>query len=88
MIFCVFPPATFVEFFRNTPLLVQLIAIYTRTELPTAVLCQSFTVGVAALVLNYGAYECENLRAGIDASTRGQGEAAATLGFRVSRLCA
>jgi His/Glu/Gln/Arg/opine family amino acid ABC transporter permease subunit len=75
------PTRSFVEFFRNTPLLVQLIAVYTGLNFLPQSFVNSFTVGVAALVLNYGAYECENLRAGIEAIDRGQGEAAATLGF-------
>jgi His/Glu/Gln/Arg/opine family amino acid ABC transporter permease subunit len=75
------PTRSFVEFFRNTPLLVQLIAVYTGLNFLPQSFVNSFTVGVAALVLNYGAYECENLRAGIDALDTGQGEAAATLGF-------
>ncbi len=40
-----------------------------------------FTAGLATLVLNYAAYECENLRAGLEALDRGQGEAAAVLGL-------
>jgi ABC-type phosphate/phosphonate transport system permease subunit len=39
------------------------------------------TAGVATLVLNYAAYECENLRAGLAAVDRGQGEAAESLGM-------
>src|SRR5215469_15765224 len=75
------PTRSFVEFFRNTPLLVQMIAVYTGLTFFPQTFVNSFTVGVAVLVLNYGAYECENLRAGIDAIDRGQGEAAVTLGF-------
>jgi His/Glu/Gln/Arg/opine family amino acid ABC transporter permease subunit len=75
------PTRSFVEFFRNTPLLVQMIAVYTGLTFFPQTFVNSFTVGVAVLVLNYGAYECENLRAGIDAIDLGQGEAAATLGF-------
>jgi His/Glu/Gln/Arg/opine family amino acid ABC transporter permease subunit len=81
------PTRSFVEFFRNTPLLVQMIAVYTGLTFFPQTFVNSFTVGVAVLVLNYGAYECENLRAGIEAIDRGQGEAAATLGFsRVQTL--
>ncbi|MGO8946553.1 MAG: amino acid ABC transporter permease [Ktedonobacterales bacterium] len=76
------PARSFVEFFRNTPLLVQLVAIYTGLAFLPQSFVNAFTAGVATLVLNYGAYECENLRAGIDALDRGQGEAAASLGFR------
>jgi len=75
------PARSFVEFFRNTPLLVQLLALWSGLNFLPQSFVNLFTVGVAALVLNYGAYECENLRAGIEALDRGQGEAAATLGF-------
>jgi His/Glu/Gln/Arg/opine family amino acid ABC transporter permease subunit len=76
------PARSFVEFFRNTPLLVQLFALYLGLAFLPPSFVNAFSVGIAALVLNYGAYECENLRAGIEAIDRGQGEAAATLGFR------
>lgn len=75
------PARTYVEFFRNTPLLVQMLAIYWGlTFLPHGLL-NAFTAGVATLVLNYASYECENLRAGLAAVDRGQGEAAASLGM-------
>jgi His/Glu/Gln/Arg/opine family amino acid ABC transporter permease subunit len=74
------PARSFVEFFRNTPLVVQALAIYWALPLPNWFLT-SFTAGVAVLILNYAAYECENLRTGLAALDRGQGEAAATLGL-------
>lgn len=74
------PARAYVEFFRNTPLLVQMLAIYYALTLPHWLLTP-FTAGVATLVLNYAAYECENMRAGIEALDRGQGEAAAALGL-------
>jgi glutamine transport system permease protein len=75
------PARAFVEFFRNTPLLVQLLAIYWGLLFLPSGLLNAFTAGVATLVLNYAAYECENLRAGIRAIDRGQGEAAEALGL-------
>jgi His/Glu/Gln/Arg/opine family amino acid ABC transporter permease subunit len=76
------PARTYVEFFRDTPLIVQLLAVYwALVFLPPQVL-NAFTAGLATLVLNYAAYECENLRAGIEALDRGQGEAATALGLR------
>ncbi len=78
------PARAFVEFFRNTPLLVQMLAIYTALVFLPHSLLNAFTAGVATLVLNYAAYECENIRAGLEALDRGQGEAAAVLGL--SRL--
>lgn len=74
------PARAFVEFFRNTPLVVQALAIYYALPLPNWFLT-FFTAGVAVLVLNYAAYECENFRAGLAALDRGQGEAAAALGL-------
>lgn len=75
------PARAYVEFFRNTPLLVQMLAIYESLLFLPAQFLNPFTAGVATLVLNYAAYECENLRAGIAALDRGQGEAAAVLGL-------
>jgi len=74
------PARAFVEFFRNTPLVVQALAIYFALPLPSWFLT-FFTAGVAVLILNYAAYECENLRAGLIALDRGQGEAASALGM-------
>lgn len=75
------PARTYVEFFRNTPLLVQLLAIYTSLLFLPQWFLNAFTAGVATLVLNYAAYECENLRAGLEALDRGQSEAAEALGL-------
>ncbi len=75
------PARTYVEFIRNTPLLVQMLAIYwTLLFLPQWYL-NAFTAGIATLAINYAAYECENIRAGLAAIDRGQGEAAAALGL-------
>jgi len=75
------PARSYVEFFRNTPLLVQLFAIYNGLLFLPHWFLNATTAGVAALVLNYAAYECENLRAGLGALDKGQGEAAASLGL-------
>lgn len=75
------PARAYVEFFRNTPLLVQLLAIYWGLLFLPAWLLNPFTAGIATLTLNYAAYECENIRAGLAAVDRGQGEAAAALGL-------
>lgn len=75
------PARAYVEFFRNTPLLVQMLAIYWGLLFLPPWLLNPGTAGVATLVLNYAAYECENLRAGLAAVDRGQGEAAESLGM-------
>jgi His/Glu/Gln/Arg/opine family amino acid ABC transporter permease subunit len=75
------PVRAFVEFIRNTPLLVQMQVIYLGLAPLPHWLVNPLTAGIATLVINYCAYESENLRAGLAAIDRGQGEAAATLGL-------
>lgn len=71
---------TYIWLFRGTPLLVQLIAIY--TALPQFGI--RFTVVEAALIglaLNEAAYLAEIIRAGIEAVHKSQIEAGEALGF-------
>jgi His/Glu/Gln/Arg/opine family amino acid ABC transporter permease subunit len=79
------PARAYVEFFRNTPLLVQMLAIYWGLLFLPQWYLNAFTAGIATLALNYAAYECENIRAGLAAVDRGQGEAAAALGLSWSQ---
>ncbi len=70
----------YVEVFRGTPLLVQLLVIY--FGLPELGLKLSpFVAGVLALGLNYAAAEAENYRAGLESVPDGQREAALVLGL-------
>lgn len=70
----------YVEFFRNTPLLVQIFFLYFAA--PTVgVRLSGFTVGWLSLVLWGGAYNVENFRAGFGAVEPGHTEAARALGF-------
>jgi polar amino acid transport system substrate-binding protein len=70
----------YVELFRGTPLLIQLYLIF--YGLPSIGLRLSpLVAAVVGLGLNYGAYEAENYRAGIEAIPRGQMEAALSLGM-------
>lgn len=75
------PARAFVEFIRNTPLLVQMLVIYYGLAFFPQWLNNPFTAGIATLTINYCAYEAENLRAGLGAIDRGQNEAAVTLGL-------
>lgn len=75
------PARAFVEFIRNTPLLVQMLIIYNGLLFLPHWLNNPFTAGIATLTINYCAYEAENLRAGLGAIDRGQTEAAVTLGL-------
>lgn len=70
----------YVEIFRGTPLLVQLFFIY--YGLPTVgIILDAFTAGVIGLGLNSGAYMSEIIRAAMLSVSRGQEEAAYSLGF-------
>lgn len=70
----------YIEFFRGTPLLIQLTVVY--FGLPELGLkLHPFIAGVVALALNYAAAEAENYRAGLESVPRGQLEASAVLGL-------
>lgn len=75
----------YVEFFRNTPALVQLFLIFfglphlgLRLDAPVA--------GVISLSLYCGAYFAEIFRAGLLSIPKGQAEAGAALGMRPSQV--
>jgi polar amino acid transport system permease protein len=69
---------TYVELVRNTPFIVQLFFIF--FGLPAAGFRLSpEAASVLAMVVNLGAYATEIIRAGIDATPRGQIEAAVSL---------
>lgn len=76
------PLACYVEFIRGTPLVLQLFVIY-FVAMPALGLSTlgAFWAGVAALAINYSAYEAENYRAGLLAIPSGQMEAAMALGM-------
>lgn len=70
--------ATYVEMIRNTPFLIQLFFIF--FGLPSLGLQMSeLTAANLAMVINLGAYSCEIIRAGIQATPKGQFEAGASL---------
>ena len=70
--------ALYVEIVRGTPLLIQILFIF--YGLPAfGIRLDPFLAGVAALGLNYGAYEAENYRAGLQSVPHGQMEAALAL---------
>lgn len=70
----------YIEFFRGTPLLIQLTMIY--FGLPElGVRLNPFVAGTLALALNYAAAEAENYRAGLESVPKGQLEASTVLGL-------
>jgi len=77
-----YPCKYYVDFFRGTPLLVQILLIHLAL-IPT-IYGQSlgfFISGALALMLNCGAYTAEIIRAGIETLHKGQMEAARSLGM-------
>jgi polar amino acid transport system permease protein len=75
--------AAYVEAIRNTPFLVQIFIVY--FSLPAlGISIGANEAALAAMVVNFGAYGTEILRAGIESIPQGQIEAARALGL--SRL--
>lgn len=77
-----YPSKYYVDFFRGTPLLVQILLIHLAL-IPT-IFGHSlgyFVSGGLALALNCGAYNAEIIRAGIQSIEKGQTEAARSLGM-------
>lgn len=78
--------STYVEIIRGIPLLVQIFYIY--YGLAKFVQVDSMTSAVIAISVCYGAYMGEVFRAGIQAISKGQAEAARSLGFnRFQTMC-
>ena len=71
----------FVEIFRNTPLLVQLIWIHFALPTLTGISTNALTSGIITIVLQASAYFTEIARAGIEAIPKGQFEASYSLGL-------
>lgn len=68
----------YVELIRNTPFLIQLFFIF--FGLPAlGVKMTQFQAASLAMIINLGAYSCEIVRAGIQATAKGQFEAGASL---------
>ncbi|WGY44964.1 amino acid ABC transporter permease [Vibrio sp. ABG19] len=70
----------YIEVIRNTPFIVQLFFIF--FGLPAlGIKLSAWQAGLIAMVINLGAYSAEIIRAGIDATPKGQWEAGKTLGL-------
>ena len=72
----------YVEVFRSTPALVQLVWIYYALPIFTGVRFDNFTSVGIGLGLHTSAYYCEVIRAGILAVDRGQTDAAKAIGMK------
>lgn len=75
----------YIDFFRAIPLLVLLVLIYFALPF-VGIRLSSFWAASAALSLVASAYMAETFRAGIEAVSRGQFEAAQALGFSWPRM--
>src|SRR5690606_34079047 len=60
------------QFIRNTPLLVQVLLVWTATSLYINPDWSAFIVGSTVLGVHYASYTSESYRAGIDAIPQGQ----------------
>lgn len=76
-----YPARLYIEFFRNTPALVQLIWVYYCLPILTGIDLSAAVSCTVALALYGTAYNAEIFRAGIESIERGQIEAARSLGL-------
>jgi polar amino acid transport system permease protein len=82
--FISWPAIVIAEFFRDTPLLVQLFFLY-YVLADYGLILPAFVTGALALGVQYSAYVAEVYRGGIEAVPRGQREAARALDFSTPR---
>jgi glutamine transport system permease protein len=75
----------YVNFFRGTPLLVQIFIIYFALPMLLGKRIDPFVAAIAACSINCGAYVAEIFRAGIQSIDKGQMEAGRSLGMSWSQ---
>jgi len=75
------PAIGYVEVFRNTPVLVQLIWFYYAFPIVLGQQLSPITAAIMGLTLNTSAYCAEIFRAGIESIAKGQWEAAKAIGM-------
>jgi polar amino acid transport system permease protein len=80
------PLSAVMQFIRNTPLLVQVLLVWTATSLYINPEWSAFVVGSAVLGVHYASYTAESYRAGIEAIPVGQWEAATALSLPTHRV--
>ena len=73
--------AIYVDFFRGTPLLVQIFLVYFALPVITGQRVDPFVAAIGSCGINSGAYVAEIFRAGIQSSDKGQMEAGRSLGM-------
>lgn len=75
------PATAFVEFFRNTPVLVQIIWFYFAFPIMTGIQLNAFFAAAIAISLNGGAFSAEIFRGGIQSIARGQWDGSRAIGM-------
>lgn len=76
-----FLAAVYVDFFRGTPLLVQIFLFYFAVPVITGQRIDPYVAAVGSCGINSGAYVAEIVRAGIQSIDKGQMEAGRSLGM-------
>lgn len=76
-----YPATAFVELFRNTPVLIQIMWFFFAFPIISPFQVDAFTAATLGLVLNTTAFSSEIFRAGIQSIAKGQWEAAKALGM-------
>ncbi|MEM1075027.1 MAG: amino acid ABC transporter permease [Pseudomonadota bacterium] len=79
--FISFPARAFVEIFRNTPVLVQIIWFFYAFPILTGIETDPFLAAILGISLNTMAFSAEIYRAGIQSIDRGQWEAGKAIGM-------
>ena len=75
------PATAFVEFFRNTPVLVQILWFYYALPILLPFQISPLIAAALGISLNSAAFSAEIYRGGIESIERGQAEAARALGM-------
>jgi polar amino acid transport system permease protein len=76
----------YVEFFRGSPLIVQLLLFYFSFPVLTGIKWDSFTAGAVTLMLNSGAYQKGYFKGAIEAVSKDQLLAARSLGMTSGQI--
>ena len=83
-----YPATAFVEFFRNTPVLVQIMWFFFAFPIFTGISLTPFWAATLGISLNGAAYCAEIFRGGIANIARGQWEACRAIGMTYSQTMA
>src|SRR5215212_9216108 len=80
------PATAYIEVFRNTPVLIQLVWFYYAFPVLTGIQTAPFTAAALGLCLNTSAYCAEIYRGGLQSVVMGQWEAGKALGMRYGKI--